>query len=354
MIMKRTSLILLCIFSAIVAHAQLCPGGGTDFSSAVLFDPAWISTCSTGTSGSGGTNFSNMSTCEPNTAIDPCPPTPSCGTASYMGSDIWYKFYATGITATISVTQNVSLVVGIQVFSGGPSCGSLTEIGCAVANGPSSGTSVVLSNLTKGALYYFRVFGNAKQVSQRTGLYTFCGSSGMSNYTLPIKLLSFIGNASDGKVLLNWKTTDQVGFGHFEVERSTDGTSFSVIGNQESSDANVIENSYSYEDYLLPRNGILFYRLKMVDLDGSFTYSPIVRVEIGVTMKFKAWINLGTELRVEVDHDTEVDVFNSLGTRLFGFQAKKGSNIFYDNFSIGVYILRRRDTGEALKLLVVK
>ncbi|MBS1669563.1 MAG: hypothetical protein JST58_19490 [Bacteroidetes bacterium] len=350
--MKRTALIAIFIFTALISDAQLCPGGGTNFSNAVLFDPTWISSC-TGTSG-GGTVFSNLSSCEPTTAMDPCAPTPSCGSASDMGSDIWFKFYATSSTATISITQNVSLVVGIQAFTGGLTCGTLIQSACSVSNGPSSGTSVILTNLITGGLYYFRVYGDAKQVSQRTGLYSFCGSSGMSNVVLPVKLLSFAGSFLDGKVVLDWKTSNQVDFSHFEIERSTDGGNFTTIVSEAAQNSLELENNYSYQDYQFPHVNSCFYRLKMVDLDGNFSYSPIVKVNLDATPKFTAWVSRGDGLHVEVDNDTELDIFNSVGMSISKFLAKKGSNLFYRNFTDGVYIIRRRDTGEALKLLVIK
>src|SRR5215212_12050438 len=123
--MKKLLALPVFLIAFIFSNAQLCPGGGTDFSSAVFFTPAWISGCATGTSCSGGTVFDNRAACEPTTAIDPCAPTPSCGTVGQMGSDLWFKFYASGTTATISVIQSVSFIATVQAFSGGPTCGSL-------------------------------------------------------------------------------------------------------------------------------------------------------------------------------------------------------------------------------------
>src|SRR5690349_8269093 len=114
------------------AMAQLCPGGGVDFNSAVTFDPAWIYGCNTGTSCNGGVSLSNRVACQPTAALDACAPAPSCGNIVTNASNVWFKFYAAGPTALISCFQNSSFVIGIQAFSGGPACGSLTELGCAL------------------------------------------------------------------------------------------------------------------------------------------------------------------------------------------------------------------------------
>ncbi|MES1226528.1 MAG: hypothetical protein ABUT20_64230, partial [Bacteroidota bacterium] len=107
-------LFAFCILLALPAKSQVCPGGGVNFSSAVTFDPAWIYGCNTGTSCNGGVAFDNRTACEPTAAMDACAPAPSCGNISNDGSDIWFKFYPTGPTATISCFQHTSLVIGVQ------------------------------------------------------------------------------------------------------------------------------------------------------------------------------------------------------------------------------------------------
>jgi hypothetical protein len=160
-------------------HSQLCPGGGTTFSTSVTFLQSWTSGCSGTTSCTGGIVLDNRSTCEPSTVMDPCAPTPSGTIPADNGSDLWFKFYATGTTAAIHVKQSVSFMAAVQAFSGGPTCGALTEIGSIVASGISVGVTLNLSSLTTGNAYYFRVFGSSSNSSQRTGTFCFCGSTGL-------------------------------------------------------------------------------------------------------------------------------------------------------------------------------
>jgi len=142
--------------------------------------------------------------------MDACAPAPSCGNVPNNASDIWFKFYASSATAHISCFQNTSLVIGVQAFSGGPVCGSLSEIGCALAGGPSSGVQLNLSGLSPGVLYYFRIFGSANPVSQRTGLYCFCGSTGLGIFLiLPVRLTDFSGLSTANKINISW-TVDAV------------------------------------------------------------------------------------------------------------------------------------------------
>ncbi|HEY4060882.1 MAG TPA: T9SS type A sorting domain-containing protein [Puia sp.] len=97
------------------------------------------------------------------------------------------------------------------------------------------------------------------------------------NGTLPITMLSFTGQAEKGNVLLNWATAQEENSDYFEVERSTDNMNFAPIGKVTAAHNSAQTTNYSYTD-LSPAAGNNYYRLKMVDLDGSSVYSKIVVV----------------------------------------------------------------------------
>ena len=91
---------------------------------------------------------------------------------------------------------------------------------------------------------------------------------------LPIHVLSFTAqkkNNSQG--LLLWQTSSEQNSAWFEVERSFDAVNFEFIGRVAASGSSNHKINYSYID-LAPHKGYNYYRLKMVDLDGSFSYTP--------------------------------------------------------------------------------
>ena len=94
---------------------------------------------------------------------------------------------------------------------------------------------------------------------------------------LPLTLLQFTGVPQGKTVVLQWKTTDEVNASQFIVERGSDGVSFSTIGSVAAKGL-VGENDYQFTDGE-PLAGNNFYRLKMVDKDNAFTYSPIVLIQ---------------------------------------------------------------------------
>lgn len=94
--------------------------------------------------------------------------------------------------------------------------------------------------------------------------------------SLPINLLSFEAIKQTKKVLLQWTTDNELNADKYIVERSADGIAFTAIGNVPAYN-NSNKNNYSLADNQ-PLSGFNFYRLKMMDIDGSFRYSTVRRV----------------------------------------------------------------------------
>jgi hypothetical protein len=92
--------------------------------------------------------------------------------------------------------------------------------------------------------------------------------------TLPVTLTGFKAKVQDCQSLVSWQVTDAVNFSHFIVERSNDGRSFTGIAQLPYTGS----PAYSFTDGTLD-NTTTFYRLKMVDIDGDYTYSSIVSVK---------------------------------------------------------------------------
>ncbi len=98
--------------------------------------------------------------------------------------------------------------------------------------------------------------------------------------TVPLTLLSFTAQRLDNTIGLDWKTTNERNTKYFDVERSADGIAFTAIGRVPAQAGSLSEKTYHFTDDRFPA-GLLWYRLRMVDADGRFVYSPIVRVNTG-------------------------------------------------------------------------
>jgi hypothetical protein len=95
---------------------------------------------------------------------------------------------------------------------------------------------------------------------------------------LPVTLVDFTAtNKNNQYSLLNWQTSAEINFDHFEIDRSTATSSFSPIGTVTGHNNTSTNQLYNFSDNN-PSDGDNYYRLKMVDLDGKFTYSKVVKV----------------------------------------------------------------------------
>ncbi len=108
---------------------------------------------------------------------------------------------------------------------------------------------------------------------------------------LPVQLVSFTGQHQDGVNLLDWATAAEINVSHFEVERSSDGSNFSKIGSIEAAGNSTATRNYQFPDRTAPAGGN-YYRLRMVDLDGSFEYSNIVYLSKGQGVAISQYIQV--------------------------------------------------------------
>jgi hypothetical protein len=90
---------------------------------------------------------------------------------------------------------------------------------------------------------------------------------------LPVNLVSFDVIKQNNKALLQWVTANELNANMYTVERSADGNNYLSIGNVTAYN-NTGTNNYTLTD-MQPLKGLNYYRLKMIDRDGSFRYSPV-------------------------------------------------------------------------------
>jgi hypothetical protein len=104
---------------------------------------------------------------------------------------------------------------------------------------------------------------------------------------LPVELVSF-ESVLDGEVVrLYWKTASETNNAGFEVQRATDSGSFEMLHFVEGYGTTTEAQSYLYEDAApLFDAQNLRYRLKQIDFDGAFAYSPLVEIDLATPEAF--------------------------------------------------------------------
>lgn len=132
-----------------------------------------------------------------------------------------------------------------------------------------------------------------------SGFYVTTGSD-----PLPLTLIRFEGVYVNAAVHLTWQTSHQLNVKEFRIERSADNGGFVQIGTVAATDKGLLIN-YRFDDRDAP-SGTSYYRLKMVDADGSYTYSPIISVKLNNGSTNKLYPNPAhSRLSVSVSSESE-------------------------------------------------
>lgn len=202
-----------------------------------------------------------------------------------------------------------------------------------------------------------RVFGELDLEWRRTSdiFYTTYYSFTTALAVLPIKLKSFQAKRELDGVKLYWETAMEVNAREMVVERSSNGNIFTAIG---SVSAKGKPTAYNFFDPSLT-NSSKYYRLKMVDLDGSFLYSNIVRINESLDFTslsvYPNPVRSGNLLTVQSTFkEGNIKIMGLNGSVLFDQVWKAGELLNTQGLAAGMYIMQVESNGksERLKLVV--
>ncbi|MGN6435256.1 MAG: T9SS type A sorting domain-containing protein [Agriterribacter sp.] len=169
--------------------------------------------------------------------------------------------------------------------------------------------------------------------------------------SLPILLAVFTARPQGATVLLNWTTSTEQNNALFAIERSADGVEWQQIAEVKGAGNSSQPINYSYTD-IDPLDGTSYYRLKQIDNDGTYSYSPIEQVRRQANNAgLRIYPNpAGNEVIVEGSRDDvkSLRVFDLLGRDITPELQISSHN---DNRTIvnltsmpnGVYIFRVKD-----------
>jgi hypothetical protein len=110
-----------------------------------------------------------------------------------------------------------------------------------------------------------------------------------SSSALPVKLLAFSGMKQADGVQLKWQVSEEISLDRYEIEKSKDGAKFGFVGAVNAANMTYAK-SYSWLDKT-PNAPVNFFRLKMINLDGSFSYSDIIKIDFGTKKNISVYPN---------------------------------------------------------------
>lgn len=122
----------------------------------------------------------------------------------------------------------------------------------------------------------------AIQVSTLTGLTDLASSEFPSQTTLPVSFGEVAVKKAGANAEVSWSTLSEFNNSHFIVERSTDAVSFKAVGTVSGKGNSSFTQYYSFID-AASTSGVVYYRIKQVDVDGASSYSKTVALRSGNT-----------------------------------------------------------------------
>jgi hypothetical protein len=173
---------------------------------------------------------------------------------------------------------------------------------------------------------------------------------------VPIKLLSFNAVKQNKSVYLSWETSTEVNSSHFEVQTSTNGTNWQPIGTVTAAGTSNTTQRYSFI-HSSPGKGINYYRIKLVDLDAKFEFSPTKAISFstgtGITILpnptiDKVYITSGISGTVQLHiYSAEGRLIQSIKNFVMG------NSIDMSSLAAGTYVLRITDKDGAVEVMRV-
>jgi len=172
------------------------------------------------------------------------------------------------------------------------------------------------------------------------------------NIPLPLDLLSFIvrKSADQKKADLAWTTVNEQDVSHFELQRSADGINYVTIArvpalNQPSG------ATYTWQD-AAPLLKINHYRLRMVDLDATYKFSPVRQLRFGNADEILVFPTITSDaVFVQSERELNVELFNASGIRLKTGVVRRTLTLDLSAYAPGVYFIRIPAESRTFKII---
>lgn len=194
---------------------------------------------------------------------------------------------------------------------------------------------------------------NSSLTNDNTSAYTY------STSPLPVGLVNFQASANNCKADLAWTTSEERNFSHFDVECCSDGVNFKKIGVVKST-GKITGDTYSFS--CAQETSKRYYRLRMVDFDGSYKISEVrsVTTSCGANSA-NSLITIapnpakGQIMVKGLSGDENVQIYNNLGQLMVQRKVTNAmEHVDVSNFAAGVYnviVLRNNERISETKLV---
>lgn len=196
------------------------------------------------------------------------------------GGTFYYRVYQDGATPPSYSSFNLSFGENCSgnSFTGGAQCTAENNDQKWLATGLNID---LLAGVTGNGTFqidaYLVMFSNQGNPTDGTSSNPLTATVQVSSF-LPVTLTRFQAKELNPSTLLSWSTATETNNAHFEVQRSAGSRDWEVIGKVKGAGTTQEAQHYTYADHE-PLSGLSYYRLRQVDYDGQYAFSPVVAVD---------------------------------------------------------------------------
>jgi hypothetical protein len=193
-------------------------------------------------------------------------------------------------------------------------------------------------NIIVGAFQEDEDANGANTITSSGSVYVFVNLS----VVLPVSWGSFTTEKQQNNALVQWSTLQEQNTQHFTVQHSTDGNNWKDLSTVQAKGNSQVIQRYKYT-HTNPSPGLNYYRLQMVDLDGTGSFSDIGKVMMPINSGFRLYPNPVQSgiVTVTVSEATTVQVYNQQGNLLMTRNLPIGnSKLDLKQLPKGMYVMR--------------
>jgi len=159
---------------------------------------------------------------------------------------------------------------------------------------------------------------------------------------LPVRLLDFDVTKEKNVALLTWVTSQEVNAERFDIERSADAKIWESIGTKAANGESENKVYYQFTDHQ-PLSQDNYYRLKMIDHDGTFAYSRLNYIAFNSDNTLTLYPNPGTDV-VKIKKGifklvttADISIFDTLGRKVISFSGATDTEFNISSIPAGIY-----------------
>jgi len=192
-------------------------------------------------------------------------------------------------------------------------------------------------------------------ISNTLPLTNFTSLTAAQENALPVNLVDFQVKRVENATVLYWQTSEEKNSDFFEIQQSKDAKKWNRLGTVNAANESTSNKDYSFDD-AAERYGTQYYRLKMVDIDGSFAFSKIQSIRLGSAGLISAYPNPVVDKLLIGSKEVlaSVKMTDLTGRQFLELsKPKPGQEVSLKNYPAGTYLVKVETTSGKVQVIKI-